>query len=63
LMVMQLIGRIREAFGVDLTVQNVFETPTVAGLAAVVDTWRWAAAPAAVLAGGGEEIEMEEMEF
>jgi len=63
LMVMQLIGRIREAFGVDLTVQNVFETPTVAGLAAIVDTWRWAAAPAAVLAGGGEEIEMEEMEL
>ncbi len=63
LMVMQLIGRIREAFGVDLTVQNVFETPTVAGLAAVVDTWRWAAAPAAVLAGGGQEIEMEEMEL
>jgi amino acid adenylation domain-containing protein len=63
LMVMQLIGRIREAFGVELTVQNVFETPTVAGLAAVVDTWRWAAAPAAVLAAGGEEIEMEEMEL
>ena len=67
LMVMQLIGRIREAFGAELTVQNVFETPTVAGLAALVDTWRWAAAPPVQVlaaAGGLEgELEMEEMEL
>ncbi|MFL6236363.1 MAG: amino acid adenylation domain-containing protein, partial [Thermoanaerobaculia bacterium] len=62
LMVMQLIGRIREAFGVELTVQNVFETPTVAGLAALVDTWRWAAGPAPV-PPPADGLEIEEIEL
>ncbi|OJF15837.1 non-ribosomal peptide synthetase [Couchioplanes caeruleus] len=30
---MRLIGRIRSAFGADLTIREVFDTPTVAGLA------------------------------
>ncbi|PXY31981.1 non-ribosomal peptide synthetase [Prauserella muralis] len=34
---MRLLGRIRSAFGVDLTITDVFDAPTVAGLAAKLD--------------------------
>jgi len=33
----QLIARLRDAFGVDLPLRSVFESPTVAGLAAEID--------------------------
>ena len=33
-------GRVREAFGIDLPLQRVFEAPTLAGLASVVDAAR-----------------------
>ncbi|WP_250008421.1 non-ribosomal peptide synthetase [Actinoplanes sp. M2I2] len=34
---MRLIGRVRSTFGADLAVRDVFDTPTVAGLARLVD--------------------------
>jgi amino acid adenylation domain-containing protein len=40
LLVMQLIGRVREAFGVDLTLRSIFERPTLADLAAAVEDAR-----------------------
>jgi amino acid adenylation domain-containing protein len=38
LLVIRLLSRLREAFGADLPVQRVFAAPTVAGLAAAVET-------------------------
>jgi aryl carrier-like protein len=35
---MQLVMRVRDAFGVDLTLQQLFESPTVERLALVVET-------------------------
>jgi amino acid adenylation domain-containing protein len=46
LLVIRLLSRLREAFGVDLPVQRVFAAPTVAGLAAAI---------AAILAAGRRE--------
>jgi len=36
----QVLARLNEAFGLDLTLRRLFETPTVAGLARIVDSLR-----------------------
>ena len=41
LLVTQLISRLREAFRVELAFAQFFEAPTIAGVAAVIDTLRW----------------------
>jgi amino acid adenylation domain-containing protein len=38
-----IISRVRETFHVDLPLRNLFETPTVAGIAAQIETVHWAA--------------------
>ncbi|MFC0431834.1 non-ribosomal peptide synthetase [Kutzneria buriramensis] len=45
LLATRLIARIRTAMGVELAVRSVFETPTAAGLAGLVDTGASAARP------------------
>jgi acyl carrier protein len=43
LIAMRVIARICQRFDVDLTIRNLFEHPTVAGLAKIVDQLSWAA--------------------
>jgi hypothetical protein len=55
---MQVLARISQAFGIDLPLHTLFETPTVAGLAERIDVGQRHAhqqgsAPAAVSAASG----------
>jgi len=40
---MKALSRIRDAFEVDLPLGNLFEHPTIAGLAEVIDQLAWVA--------------------
>ncbi|MET8846269.1 amino acid adenylation domain-containing protein [Amycolatopsis sp. NPDC004625] len=56
LMATRLVARLRSVFGVELQVRSVFETPTVAGLAALLATSDAAARPALVRADPRPEV-------
>jgi acyl carrier protein len=56
LLAMKALTRIREAFGVNLVLRNLFEQPTVAQLAPVIDGLASLAAPPETRGGEREEI-------
>jgi len=56
LLAIQLVSRVRDAFGVDLPLRNLFDHPTVAKLAEAIDALAWAATPQRGAAGDREEI-------
>ncbi|MEO6194632.1 MAG: amino acid adenylation domain-containing protein, partial [Thermoanaerobaculia bacterium] len=48
LLATQLVSRVRDAFGVELPLRTIFETPTLAGVAAWIEQARSAASPPAI---------------
>ena len=60
LMAIKIVSRIRDAFQVNLSLRNLFDSPTVAGLAAIIDGLSWSTRPAAPMydAANREEIEL-----
>jgi len=55
LMAIRAVARIRDAFGVDVSLRNLFEQPTLSGLAEVIDGLAWASKPQVPHASGDRE--------
>jgi aryl carrier-like protein len=55
----QLMSRLRAASGFDLPLRNLFERPTVAGLAEAIDGLAWVAKSKAPTSGAGRREEIE----
>ncbi len=64
LLATQLMSRVRDAFQLEVPLRSLFETPTIAGLAATIETIRWArqrvpmAEVAEATVSGREEVEV-----
>jgi acyl carrier protein len=57
LLAMQLVGQVRDRFGIDLPLRNLFERPTVGKLAEAIDVLLWSArSETPALAGEREEV-------
>ena len=58
LVAIRAVSRIRDVFGVDLPLRNLFERPTLAGLAEVIDGLSWVAKAQAPTPEAGEREEI-----
>ncbi|HEY9669184.1 MAG TPA: amino acid adenylation domain-containing protein, partial [Coleofasciculaceae cyanobacterium] len=63
LVAMQVMSRLRQAFGVELPLRSLFETPTVAELAEQIDTLLWATQPNLAAHSSTTEDDLEEIEL
>jgi hypothetical protein len=59
LMAARLMSRLRAASGIDLPLRNLFERPTVAGMADAVDALSWSAKSKAPTGAAGDRVEIE----
>jgi len=59
LLAIRAVSRIRDMFQVDLPLRNLFERPTVAGLAEVIDKLSWLAHATAPTHSGGDREEID----
>ena len=57
LLATQVVSRINSAFGLDLSIQMMFESPTIAGIAAYVQAVDWVAQDLSVTPVSGELVE------
>lgn len=58
LLAMRMVARVRDALGVDVQLRNLFERPTVAGLAEIVDGLAWGRSAERPPVGAGEREEL-----
>jgi amino acid adenylation domain-containing protein/FkbM family methyltransferase len=57
LLAIRMVARIRDEFGVDVQLRNLFETPTLAGLAEIIDGLAWIRESDAPTRSAGEREE------
>jgi acyl carrier protein len=59
LLATRIVSRIRQTFGVDLPLRELFESPTVASVAECIEAARWSRGPTAQRLVGEEREELE----